>query len=442
MSVNLEKNQYIRYKTRPLKSWQKAKELREKTYREIAEANQKGTIVITGGTEGFVALPAGLGDFVYLGGEPYGATIGSDPAFAQQCSEALEARGFARDLCAYLRNYLGSMFMNRFYYGGEFPNPTFSLQLHICDSHAKWYQIVGERYGIPFFSVELPLDIGHSESKVLRHEYVVAELHEAIEWMEKTFHKKYDDEKLIEAVKNEWECSALWGDIRLLNKNIHAPMDIKTMFSLYVICVLIRHKKESVDFYRELKAEIEERVKEGIAALATERCRILDDSQPMWSFLNMFRHMENYGAVTIGSIYVFSLSGNYDERPDGTWTLKKSLEERNKVPRTREDALNILAELYLEKPINKAVFLPQFKNPIMLVSAKEYKCQGVTIHCNRGCELTCLGVMENRLALQQADIPVMTYEGNMADKREIDERQILDRIDSFMENLGLQKINN
>lgn len=36
----------------------------------------------------------------------------------------------------------------------------------------------------------------------------------------------------------------------------------------------------------------------------------------------------------------------------------------------------------------------------------------------------------------------MVYEGNMADKREIDERQILDRLDSFMKNLGLNRLEN
>ena len=46
------------------------------------------------------------------------------------------------------------------------------------------------------------------------------------------------------------------------------------------------------------------------------------------------------------------------------------------------------------------------------------------------------------MALQEKGISVMAYEGNMADKREIDERQILDRLDSFMESLGLNKLEN
>jgi benzoyl-CoA reductase subunit B len=35
---------------------------------------------------------------------------------------------------------------------------------------------------------------------------------------------------------------------------------------------------------------------------------------------------------------------------------------------------------------------------------------------------------------------VMTYEGNMADEKEFDERRTVSRIDSFMETLGLKQI--
>jgi len=51
-----------------------------------------------------------------------------------------------------------------------------------------------------------------------------------------------------------------------------------------------------------------------------------------------------------------------------------------------------------------------------------------------------MGQLENRLALIREGIPVLTFESNMADHREFDEAQILDRLDAFMENLGLRKL--
>ena len=72
--------------------------------------------------------------------------------------------------------------------------------------------------------------------------------------------------------------------------------------------------------------------------------------------------------------------------------------------------------------------------------AKEWKLDGIMLHYNRGCEGLSIGIAENRLALIDEGYPVMTFEGNMGDEREFDEAQTCSLIDSFMENLGLEQI--
>ena len=72
--------------------------------------------------------------------------------------------------------------------------------------------------------------------------------------------------------------------------------------------------------------------------------------------------------------------------------------------------------------------------------AKEWKLNGIMLHYNRGCEGLSIGIAENRLALIDEGYPVMTFEGNMGDEREFDEAQTGSRIDSFMETLGLDQI--
>jgi benzoyl-CoA reductase subunit B len=84
--------------------------------------------------------------------------------------------------------------------------------------------------------------------------------------------------------------------------------------------------------------------------------------------------------------------------------------------------------------------LPSERNQALIKMVEEWQCQGVIMHLNRGCEGSTYGQMENRLALLEAGIPIMTYEGNMADKREFDEAQTLDRLESFMESLGLSRL--
>lgn len=76
----------------------------------------------------------------------------------------------------------------------------------------------------------------------------------------------------------------------------------------------------------------------------------------------------------------------------------------------------------------------------MVQLAREWHADGAVLHLNRGCEGMSLGQMENRLALMEAGFPVSAFEGNFADKRELDEAQVLDRLDSFLESLGLTRL--
>jgi benzoyl-CoA reductase subunit B len=427
---------YRKYPTKPLECWQKAKELRLNHYKEMITARDQGKIVVQGGANAILSLVAGLGDFVFLGGEPYGASIGFDPTFSEQCAMAAEAKGFARDLCAYMRNYLGSMFLDRYYFGGRFPKPHFCMSTHICDTHAKWFQIVGDHLSVPHIAIDYPVSPSH-QRKEQKIEYLASQMHDCIERMERIVGRVYSDEKLIEAARNEFKTMALWGEICLMNKTIPAPLDQKSMFSLYVLPLQTRHRRETVDFYELLKEEVTDRVRNQIAAVATERFRYMDDSQPPWYYLKVFRYLEKYGAVSVGSYYSFLLMGMMEEK-DGSWAPKKTPEEKGIMLHSREDVLRALAQWYLERSALCMLFSSQEKSTQMISMVNQWQVRGVIMHLNRGCEGTAMGQLENRLALIKAGIPVLTFESNMADRREFDETQILDRLDAFMQSQGLR----
>lgn len=432
----------IKYKTEPLRCWPLAKELRANYYKEIAEAKEKGRILTTGSVHSFRTVLAGLGDFVHLGGEPYGASAAVDPNFAVECAEAVESRGYARDLCSYMRNYWGSMFINKYAFGGKFPKADFIFQSQICESQGKWYQVVKEFEGIPFYCVDFPMTpTGGGEQA--KEDYVVGQLHEGIKWMEKVTGRTYDDEKLIEGVNNECRTTSLWGEICLLNQAIPAPLDQKTMISLHVNSILMRHKPEVVKFYEILKAEVEERVKKGIAALPTERLRLSFEGMPVWFFLDFFRHLEKYGAVCVMSNYIIYLAGTLAETEDGTFVRRQTPWEKGKAPRNREEALRTLTR-WVRDPLTwfPMIFsMPQDKRSdagVRLV--KQWHIKGVVMHLNRGCEGVAIGMKENRLALINAGIPITVFEGNAGDRREFDEGQTVKRLETFMESMGLKKL--
>jgi len=430
-----------KYRVEGLKCWEKAKELRYNYYKNYAQAKEKGGIRWAGGAWQFDAIPMGLGEDVYpLTGEPYGASIAFNKEFALKCQEAVEKEQFARDLCAYMRNYWGSVILNQYAFGGKFPKPDFLWQDHICCSHGKWYQVVSElEGGIPYFAIDV--GVGPAcEIKPHKIEYIVNQIQDGIEWMEKVTGRKYNDELLIKAVYNHCESTSLWAEICSYNKNVPAPLEEKTMYSLYVLGTLHKSAQWVVDFYKELRDEVKERVEKGIAAIEKEQCRVMSDTQPPWGFLKVFRYLAEYGCISVGSLYTFGLIGAWEVKKDGTWGPRTTPQQKGVKITSREEALYILVEWELHKPEWQHFYHPKYKSEMMIRIAKEWKLDGVMLHYNRGCEGLSLGIAENRLALIKAGIPVMPFEGNMGDEREFDLGRTIDRIDAFMESLEVKKI--
>jgi len=429
-----------KYPTEPLKCWEEAKQLRNKYYEDYKNAHETGGLRWCGGAWSFDAVPYGLGDDVHpLTGEPYGASIAFNKDFSMECLEATEAAGFARDLCSYMRNYWGSILLDKFIFGGPFPKPDFIWQDHICCSHSKWYQVVSDlEGGVPAYMVDVavgPFD-EMDDNKV---QYVVGQLMDGIDWLEKTTGRTYDDNKLIEAVKAEFRLTSTWAKICELNKSVPAPLDEKTMYSLYVFGVLSKAKREFADFMDTLCAEVQDRVNRGIAAVPNEQVRVMSDTQPPWGFLKVFRYLEKYGCVSIGSLYTFGLTGLWEDKEDGTWGAKTTPMEKGITINTREQAIEELVKWNLAKPEWQHFYHPQLKSDMMIRIAKEWGLNGVMLHYNRGCEGLSLGIAENRLALQAAGYPVLVFEGNMGDEREFDEAGTMSKMDTFMETLGIIK---
>src|SRR3972149_7387580 len=140
-----------KYKSSPVQCWGKAKALRMKIYEEIKEAKAQGRVLIGGGAESLIAIPTGF-DHNILVGEPYGASISylyrENPDLYFQIVEAAEHAGYPRDLCSYMRNYLGSLLLDKYIFGGPFPKLDFCLQAGFCDTPSQWDQIVGGVRGV------------------------------------------------------------------------------------------------------------------------------------------------------------------------------------------------------------------------------------------------------------------------------------------------------
>jgi benzoyl-CoA reductase subunit B len=438
-----------KYPTEPLKIWGKAKELRQKYYEDFVKAKERGGIRWSGSGWSFYALPASLGKDVHsLTGEPYGASTAFFTDFSISCLEAAERAGVARDLCAYLRNNWGAMILDKFILPdgtilNEWPKPNFNFTSHVCCSHAKWYQRASElEGGVPFHVIDVSVgpypNIEDREGAV---KYLVGQMLDSIDWLEKVTGRKCDDELLVEAIENECRSLSLWAEVCSYTKNIPTPLEEKTMFSLYVHTMLDPWRSEIVDFYREMRDEVRDRVERGIAAIPIERFRVITDSQPPWSFLGVFRYLEReYGVVSVGSWYTFGLTGAWDEEADGTLVPLKTPKQKELKLNTREEALEAYADFRLRNFGWRSFQAVEERTKLANQIVDQWKVDALISHLNKGCEGSATGQMEGRLALLERDIPVMTFEGNMGDPRDFDLGRATARMDSFMEGLGLKRL--
>ena len=146
------------------------------------------------------------------------------------------------------------------------------------------------------------------------------------------------------------------------------------------------------------------------------------------------------GVVSIGSTYSFGLQFAWDIDETGNLVPAKTPEEKGMKMSSREEALRAYADFKVKNLALCGFFSAREKSIVMNKIVKQWNAGAAIIHLNRGCEAIALGQMQNRLALMKENIPVLTYEGNMGDHRDFDFARTVDRVDCFLENLGMKKL--
>ena len=427
------------FPTKPLDCWPKMKELRREHHRRNQRTMDSGGVVIVGIVEQFLSLPAGLGEYATWQYEPRFTQCMRDPQEAIKNFEAIEAHGYGRDLCNSLRVHMGGVLRGRLDAALRGRKPDFIFQWELCPFAIKTAAFVAERYGVPWITLDI---VDHHRPGPVDQRYIIDQMHEAIAEMEKVTGRRYDDERLISALRNEWECAALWAKTCYLTRAIPAPIDFRMCQSLRIPLILDRDKAEVVAFYRELYDEVKARVAAGISARGREDARLLYEGFVTFHTPPMLRWPEHYGAIFVGGRFSFNTFGVWTVHEDGRWEPATPPWERGLALRTRDDALRALADLYLgneterrSAPMRSATRVEQ-----VLRRAEDWHADGVIMGMERRCRVQFLTQMEQMAALQAQGTPCIEFEPSSADFREFDTAQVYSRVSAFMEGLGLQKV--
>lgn len=432
-----------RWETRPLDCWQLAKELRRSYDNSLADSS----IVLGNGTTNFyvdwqVAFPA----IVVAEDNPIGAMMAQqNEAFARKARLASEVRGWGREICGYHNNCWGAQFLGRTADGKPFPERQFTVPFPcVCDSHIKRGQQCRDYKPIARWTNDFTMYIGERDEKreeaMLDHRNfnTLKQLNE----IESVFGQRLDDGKLFELARNCRLLKQYMTDVSYFMTFTPSPLSVKDLYSFFQLGGLAKIGPEkAVHFWKTLRDEVEWRVQNQIAAVGSERFRWIEAHPPSWHFLKYYRYMEKYGAVCLGSQYTHFSQSQLERKPDGSIGERSyPVYDPDMELTTREDAVRFMTGPDARAPHHFKI--DEYLRPYALNEfADVFHADGAMFGLWRsgvGCAVTR---KEQAMRLRQAGYSVMCYEGSQpGDRVDLDEKRLIDQLDTWMESLGLEKL--
>ncbi len=353
-------------------------------------------------------------DFYVLYPENHGAICGVRKVSPEISSEA-EKRGYSQDICSYARTDIGSILSGRTPVGYLPPPDVLFACTNICQTVLYWYQALSKYFQVPLILIDTPFL--YKESYDYQVNFVKDQLENSIPILEEISGKKLNFKKLKKVVKLSKDATELWLEIIKKGKSVPAPISAFDQFIHMAPIVEMRGEKETVDFYYHMLKEVDEKVKKGIGAVKNERKRLLWDNLPIWyklRFLSEF--LGQYGVSVVFSTYT------------NAWGELAPLIDP-------ERPIASMSKTYLYPILNRGT---KHKLDVMLESIREYKIDGVILHSDRSCKPYSIGQIDQRnILVSKYKVPGILIESDHNDYRIFSEKQVLERLKTFLELLGV-----
>jgi benzoyl-CoA reductase/2-hydroxyglutaryl-CoA dehydratase subunit BcrC/BadD/HgdB len=333
-----------------------------------------------------------------------------------ELSDTVEAKGYSRDLCSYVRTDLGSLETGRSPVG-RLPRPDLlACCTNICQTVLYWYRDLARRFGVPLVLVDTPFVYGEAPSEhQLR--YVADQLEDAIAVAERVSRRRLDRAALSETARLAREGSALWGECLATARSRPAPWTGVDGFFHLAPIVALRGTEACNAYYRLLLDELRDRVARGIGGLrGEERHRLLWDNLPIWYATRELTTL----LASRGFNFVCTTYTN-------AWAEAASLIDP-------ADPIASSARCYSQVLLNRD--LPS-KLRLLARLGREYGVDGAVLHSDRSCKPYSIGQVDlkDRLA-SDLGIRALLLEADHNDPRAWASELSANRLTAFMESFG------
>jgi benzoyl-CoA reductase subunit B len=233
-----------------------------------------------------------------------------------------EKLGHSEDVCTYVKSDIGMLKAgNVGPTGKRLPNPDLLLLSYTgCFTFMKWFELLKEEYDCPIVMLHVPYQGGGQVTDAMRR-YVVDQIRlKLIPALEQITGRAYDEDRLREhlTLAARAEDDLVW--ILQSARNVPSPIDAYFGGVYYIgpIFTAFRGTQEAVDYYQDLRAEVEERLARGAGPVTPdgemkgERYRVVVEGPPNWtSFRQFWKMFADEGAVVVASTYT-KVGGVYD----------------------------------------------------------------------------------------------------------------------------------
>ena len=342
-----------------------------------------------------------------------------------------EKAGHSEDVCTYVKCDIGMMRGGNIGpTGTKLPEPDVLLLSYTgCFTFMKWFELLREQYKCPVVMLHVPYQADGRITPEMRG-YVVQQLRDkVVPALEAIAGRKLDmDElgrRLSLSAEAEDDLVAVWESAR------HRPSPIDGYFGgVYYIGPIFsafRGTEEAVEYYRELRAEIEARMaaNEGPMSpdgpLGKERYRLVVEGPPNWtSFNDFWRMFSREGAVVVASTYT-RVGGLYDT----------GFRHDSKHP------LESLADYCLGCYTNLS--LPA-RVALLERYIRDYGADGLLINSVKSCNSFSAGqLLMLREIEKRTGVPGAFIESDLVDPRYFGKANIENRIQSYLQMISARR---
>ncbi len=353
--------------------------------------------------------------------ENHGAMLGST-RLAMEYIPVANAIGYSPEICSYLTSDVGCYLkgetpLSKAYEGIEsLPRPdVLAYNTNQCRDVREWLEYYAKEFDVPVVGINPP----HGMAEVLPSHIddVVGQLKDLIPTLEEVSGQKFDIDRFREAMRLSRECSELWGHVLGLAKSVPSPWTFFDGCIHMGPAVCLRATQEPIDYYEVLKAELEQRVAEGVAAVEGERFRIYWEGMPIWGKLRpLSEQFSELDACVVASTYCNSwIFSAFDERRP----------------------FESMAQAYTEIFINRS---EPTKEAYMERMVREFQIDGIIFHDAK----TCPNNSNSRYGMPQRleeklGIPTLTIDADLNDLRMYSEEATRTNIEAFVEQLEERK---